>query len=185
MKARYFTGIAVILLGVVLMGLRYNNTEAYNMLMKIVELDSSGQDVSEEVDELREFVFTHMVTAGPVEFTLEGNYNRDVAEAQAAADASIDGSIYEQAAAACDRQGQLTTENAKCVQRYVERRLPGTSENHPEIDKSAYSYTFESPAWAADVPGLALLGAIISLVTATVIYAKYHLTRLVSKNTST
>lgn len=183
MKARYFTGITVILLGVVLLGLRYNNTTAYNMLMKIVELDSGGQDVTEEVEELRDFVFTHMVTAGPVEFTLEGNYERDVAEAQAEADASIDGSIYEQAAAACDREGQLTTENARCVQRYVEERLQGVSGEHPEIDKDAYSYTFESPAWTADMPGLALLGAVVSSLIAVVLYARYHLANLMRKNT--
>lgn len=184
MKARYFLGLAVIMLGMVVIGLRHNDVTAYNMLMKIVQLDASGEDVTDEVDELRDFVFTHMVTAGPVEFTLEGKYSRDVARAQAQADSSIDGSIYQQAAAACDREGQLTTENAGCVQRYVESRLPGSLNEHPEVDEKAYSYTFESPVWTPDLPGLSLLGAILSLLAALFIYVKHRWLRLVRKSTS-
>lgn len=178
MKARYFVGLSVILLGVVVLGLRYNNITAYNMRARLLERDAAGEQVRDEVETaLKEFVYTHMNTS--MNIVLEGAYQRARAEARIAADAAVDSSIYDEAAAACDRRGHLTTDNAQCVSEYVEQRLgPAPDTNLPQ--RNQFSYTFYAPIWTTDLPGLALLGAIISGLIALVLYMRHWLHRTIA-----
>lgn len=173
MKPWHFIGITVVLLGVAILGLRYNNITAYNMRDRLMSEDARGEDVREEVEtELRDFVFSHMNAS--LNIVLNGQYTRDTESAQIDADQSIDSSIYDEAAQSCDREGQLTTENAQCVQDYVQERIDGDF----EVDlpsREAYSYTFHSPAWTYDVPGLALLGAALSALMSLGLYLRKQL----------
>lgn len=174
MKARYFVGISVLLLGLSVLGLRANNVTAGNMLMRLLERDAAGENTDTAVEEIRQFVFTHMNTS--MQFTLDGAYARAVVDMQARIDNSANNKIYIQAAAACDREGQLTTANAECVQNYVEQRLGQAGK--PELpEPKQFSYTFNAPFWANDLPGLALLGALLSGFIAAILYGRGWLRR--------
>lgn len=174
MKARYFVGIGILLLGIAVLGLRSNNTTAGNMLVRLLERDAAGENTDAAVEEIRQFVFTHMNTS--MQLTLEGAYARAVAEVQLEAENSINTSIYTEATVACDREGQLTTANARCVQNYVEQRL-GRSADVKLPEPEQFTYTFNSPIWTNDLPGVALLGALICGLAAATTYIVCYLRR--------
>lgn len=175
MKARYFVALSVLLFGVTILGLRHNNIEAYNMRDKILEKDAAGEKVEQDLQKLQDFVFSRMNASGSggMRIVLEGAYERAVAKAQAEAEQSIDGSVYDAAVEECDREGVTTTQNAECVQNYVEQRLNAADEQINMPDKKQFTYVLHSPKWAADLPGISLLLAIISVILSVVLYLKY------------
>ncbi|MEX0748889.1 MAG: hypothetical protein WD467_02675 [Candidatus Saccharimonadales bacterium] len=179
MKARYFVALTVILLGVAILGLRHNNITANNMKLRLIERDRSGEDVRPEVEgTLRDFVFTHMNAS--INIVLVGEHARASAQAQASTDDTVDGSLYDEAVRVCEEDRGHVTENAQCVLEYVDSRSSEVAEVElPDIKN--FSYTYHSPLWIWDTPGLALFGAVLSTVIALWLYARYHTRRLLHK----
>lgn len=161
LKPGYLLLLAIVLFAVTILGMRYNNVEVNNMKAQILEQDRAGEDVQGRVEgELKDFVFTHM--NADVHIVLEGAYARATAQRQAEIDASVDGSVYEDAEEACDRENLSAQENAECFQDYVASQLDAGDDAQvrmPEL--SEFSYIYYSPIWALDVPGISLLSAII------------------------
>lgn len=176
MKAWYFFALSLILFTVAIFGLRHNDITSFNMKARILEKDAAGENVEQDIEELKQFTSNHMHASR--RFFLKGAYERARTKAQAEADSSIDGSVYEQAQAACDREGQRTTENAECVQNYVQQRLSneGTDVDMPK--KEQFTYVFHSRVWTTDLPGLSIAGGILSLLIGIVLYVKHWWERL-------
>lgn len=181
MKARYFVALSVLLFGVAILGLRHNNIEAYNMRDKIIEKDNSGENVEKDLQELQEYVFSRMNASGPggMRIFLEGTYNRKTAKAEIEAEQATDGSVYDAAAEACDREGVTTVENAECVQNYVEQRSNTSDEQVDTPDKRQFTYVLHSPIWTTDLPGIALLLAVLSVIASVFMYLRYWFSALV------
>lgn len=173
MNPWYFLVLSVILFGVALLGMRHNDLTSFDMKKRIVEKDNAGKDVQQDIEALREYSFTHMNASRS--FVLRGSYERAKTKARAENDNSIDGSVYEAAQAECDREGQRTTENAECVQQYVQQRLSDTDNSVNLPHKRRFSYTFHSPVWTTDIPGISIAASILSLLTGGVIYIKRRL----------
>lgn len=174
MKARYFVALALMFGVVTILGMRYNNITAYEMQAEIMSRDAAGEDVSGELTELEEFVSTHMNASGPsgMRLMLQGSYTRAVEEAQAEAENQVDASIYDEAVAECDREGQLTTDNAECVQNYLSQHI--TEHETAELpQQKQFSYHYYSPLWTPDIAGLSAIAAIVSLLVASVVYIRY------------
>lgn len=182
MKARYFIGLAIVLFSVAIFGLRHNDMTSSDMKTRILEKDAAGENVQKDIKELKQFTFTHMNASRRL--TLRGAYQRARTKAQAEIDSAVDGSVYEAAQAACDREGQRTTENAQCVQEYVQKRLDESGNQVDMPDERQFTYTFHSPVWTTDIPGIAIAGAILSLIVSVVLYGKHLFYRLATKNSS-
>lgn len=182
MKPWYFFAFGIVLFGVAILGLRHNDMTSFDMKTRILKKDAAGEDVQQDIEELKQFTFTHMNASRSL--MLKGAYERARTQAQAEADSSIDGSVYENAQAACDREGQQTTENAQCVQEYVQQRLDESGNQVNMPDEREFTYTFHSPVWTTDIPGIAIAGAIISALVGVFLYIKHTLQHLITKNSS-
>jgi hypothetical protein len=175
MKPGYFFGLAVVLTLCALLALRYNMVTVERMQQEIIERDKTGENVTKDIEELRKFALNH--SQSPVQFTLNGSYDRAVKEAGDRATENQTGKLYEQAQAACDRPGVSSIAQAECVERYVSARLkPGQNPQPyepPALSDPAFNVLIASPAWAPDLAGFLLLGALLSAIVAGVIYLKH------------
>lgn len=174
MKARYFVALALMFGVATILGMRYNNITAYEMQAEVMSRDVAGEDVTQELEELEEFVSTHMNASGPngMRLVLQGSYTRAVEEAQAETEDQVDASVYDEAVAECDREGQLTTDNAECVQNYLSQHI--TEHETAELpQQKQFSYHFYSPLWTPDIAGLSAVAAVSSLLIASVLYIRY------------
>ncbi len=171
-KPGFFLALAIVLFGVVILGMRYNNIAVNDMKMELLRQDRAGEDVREEVEtELKDFAFSRM--NADVQIVLEGAHSRAVSEAELARDATVDGSVYEEAEEACDIEGQTAQENAECFQQFVASQLDDGAETDAHIPQlSEFSYIYYSPIWTFDVPGIALAGAILSTLMAFALYTR-------------
>lgn len=173
MKARYLIIAAVILAVLSIVALRANSLRAAELRSQVLASDSQGQSVTQQLGELRKFVFSHMNAS--TKFELSASYERAVEQARAASQANASGDVYTQAQAACGQEvGTNSVAQVQCVQNYLEQNLQ--SANNPEPlelpDRSLYSYTYLSPSWTADLAGLALLSALVMALGALIIYVR-------------
>jgi hypothetical protein len=175
MKPGYFFGLAVVLTLCALLALRYNMVTVERMQQAIIEKDKTGENVTTDIEELRKFALSHSQSS--VQFTLTGRYERAQQKAEDEAVERQTGKLYEQAQAACDRPGVSSIAQAECVQKYVSARLkPGQNPQPyepPEPSDPEFSVLIASPAWAPDLAGFLLLGALLSAIVAGVIYLKH------------
>lgn len=167
MKARYLFILAVICASTAILGLRVNAQRSLELKNQIIQKDLSGQNTKNDIEQLRQFVFSHMNTS--VEFELVGAYERAVTNSR---QAGVSGELYRQAQTACDRQGVSSVEQAVCVQNYLDKRLVGEGTETDLPPRSQFRYAFAAPAWSADLGGWGILGTIVFLVWAVVIYIK-------------
>jgi hypothetical protein len=181
MKPGYFFWIALIFALLAILGMRNNISSVAEMADNIVQKDRAGIDVKADIDQLSRFVHKH--TNSSVSFELEASYKRDLSLAQEEATENETGKLYQQAQASCDRPGVSSVVQAQCVQSYVNARLkPGQNPVPFQApDKSLYAYSFVSPAWAPDMPGLFLLVSLVSAGISLLIYLK-HLIRFENRN---
>ena len=172
LKPGYILLLAITLFGVTILGMRYNNVEVNNMKAQILEQDRSGEDARGTVEgELKDFVFSRM--NADVHIVLEGAYSRATAQRQAEIDASVDGSIYDEAEQECDRENLSAQENAECFQGYVASQLDDVDRSDIQMPQlGEFSYIYYSPIWTFDLPGASLLGAIIFSVLGFLLYLR-------------
>lgn len=172
-KPVYFFGLAIILAIASMIALRYNMQTAASMRQDVLQKDQAGQDVSQDIQELRQYVLNHAQTS--VSFELTASYERAVKKAENEASETETGRLYQQAQEVCDRQGVSSVAQAQCVQNYVNARLnPGQNPKPFEPpERTDFMYSFASPAWAPDLAGFLLLGALISAIVAFIIYLKH------------
>ena len=175
MKARYFFIFMAILLLVGLFGMRQNNQTAYDMWGDI-HGDTGETAEREDYQALQEYVHNNMNASGPAGMDV---FRRDVYEGaleeyhQAIAEESSSGTVYEDAVAECDREGQSATDNAECVQNYIGARLGDADrQTAAEPNPEDFTTTLHSPRWTPDLAGLSLLGAVLSGLIGAVLYAK-------------
>lgn len=177
MKARYFIVLAFVLLVAGLFGMRQNNINAYEMWSDIHSGDPEELSASsEDYEELERFVHSRMNASGPAGMEVFRqdlysdalqDYEEDVAEQ------SVGGGVYEEAVAECDREGQSPTENAECVQQFVESRLDDEAEIQiAQPDSQDFTAKIYSPRWTPDLAGISLLGAGLSVLVAAFAYIK-------------
>src|SRR5688500_8778649 len=102
MKARYFFIAAIVLALLAIVSLRLNSQRANELKTQVKEKDKAGQAVTDDLQALRSFVFTHMNSS--VKFELTGAYERAAASAQQASQANATGDVYAQAQAACGQE---------------------------------------------------------------------------------
>jgi xanthine/CO dehydrogenase XdhC/CoxF family maturation factor len=178
-KPWQFFLLSIVMFGVAILGLRHNDMTSQDMKARIIKRDLAGKSVQQEREELKRFVYNHMNASRRIE--LRGAYERAQARARVEADNSVDGSVYDQAQAACDRQGQRTRENANCVQNYIQQRLEDSSAGVDMPDKGNFVYEYRSPIWTTDIPGVAIALGILSLLTGSVLYIKHSIQKLVGK----
>jgi hypothetical protein len=167
MKVRnlFIAGVACALLAVIF--LRINAGKAISMRADILRKDQAAQDVTADIEALRQFVFKHMNSS--VRFELTDGYNRAVAAAQTQGLAA-GSQLYAEAQASCDRQGVSSVDQARCVQSYLESRLQPGQSSVPIPQRSTYTYAFVSPSWTPDIAGFLLLVAFGCGLAALVLY---------------
>ena len=164
MKARYLF-VAAIACGVLaIAGLRINSETALDLKTQVIERDRAGQPATEQLEELRQYVFSHMNTTTRVE--LVGSYERAVE----AAARSQNGDVYTQAQATCDQPGVSSVAQAECVQAYLATNPGAGSEAADSVDKTRFVYAFAAPTWSPDLAGFSLLMSIVLALAALVLY---------------
>lgn len=162
MKVRYIF-LASIVFGVLsIVGLRLNAEKALELKNQILVKDNQTQDVKEDLETLRQYIFSHMNSSTKVE--LVASYNRAVESAKA----GQGNGVYNEAQAACDQRGVSSVAQAQCVQEYLVSR--GTVAD-PVVDKTPYIYSFASPSWSFDLAGVSLLLSIMLALISLVVYA--------------
>src|SRR3989338_7873002 len=100
MRARYFIILAVGTGLIAIVGLRANATQSLNLRNAVTSADIAGESVTAPINQLRDFVFSHMNSS--VRFELTDSYRRAVEKAWAG---SVDPAVYATAQATCDRPG--------------------------------------------------------------------------------
>lgn len=166
MKARYWLGLAILSAGLAILGLRVNAQQSLELKNRIIEQDLAGANVEVQIEQLRQFVFSHMNSS--VEFELLGAYQRTVTAAE---QAGVSGELYAQAQAQCDRQGDSSVVQAQCVQTFLEQRVnPAISTVRPL--RSQFSYAFAAPSWSPDLAGWGILGALVALIGGVIAYIR-------------
>lgn len=177
MKVRYFVVLALVLFIIGLFGMRQNNIAAYEMWRDIhTEGPEELSAGVEDYEELEGFVHSRMNASGPagMEVFRQDLYKDALQDYEdAIAEQSAGSGVYEEAVAECDREGQSATENAECVQQFVESRLDGGDGLQiAQPYTQDFTVKIHSPRWTPDVAGIALLGAGLSLLVAVVAYIK-------------
>lgn len=169
MKARYVFIIAIIFALTSIVALRFNNKKALVLAKQVRDKDALGVDVKQDLTKLQQFVIKHMNSSVKVE--LSASYERAVNKAKAG-NVDVNGDLYAEAQAACDRQGVSSVAQAQCVQEYLNARVsPGqnaTPTQPPE--RSKFVYAFAAPTWTPDIAGFSLLGCLIFGLAGILIY---------------
>src|SRR4051812_4418793 len=99
MKTLYLFGLGIVVALLALGLIAHNHSSARNQATQLVQQDSAGQDESQAVDKLRQFVGHHM--GASVSFMLNGAYDRQQQMAQTDSQPQTSGDVYRQAQAAC------------------------------------------------------------------------------------
>lgn len=169
MKARYLFIIAIIFALIAVVGLRFNNKKALVLAKQIRDKDALAVDVKNDLSKLQEFVTKHMNSTVKIELT--SSYERAVEKAKVG-DTDVNGDLYAQAQAACDRQGIGSVAQAQCVQEYLNARVsPGQNAGTtPPPERSAFTYAFAAPNWTPDIAGFSILGSLVFGLSAVVVY---------------
>lgn len=169
MKARYIFILAVIFALIAIVALRFNNKKAEAMAQQIHAKDALNVDVKNDIVKLQQFSVKHM--NGSVKLELTASFKR-AEEAAKAGNLNVDGAIYAEAQAACDRQGVGSVAQAQCVQEYLSTRVsPNQSTpTNSAPNKSQYIYAFSSPTWTPDIAGFSLLASLALGLTALGVY---------------
>lgn len=130
----------------------------------IVQQDSAGQDVSQAIGQLRQFVAGHMGSS--VSFILNGAYERQQQTAQAAAQPQTSGDVYQQAQAAC-ASIKIAVQQAQCNQNYLNSHLQAAAPTPVTAPNQAdFSYVLVAPVWTPDAAGILLALSVLALLVA-------------------
>lgn len=169
MKARYIFIIAIIFALISIVALRFNNKKAAVLAKQVRDKDTLAVDVRNDLTKLQQFVVKHMNSSVKVE--LSSSYERAVSKAKLG-NIDVNGDLYAQAQAACDRQGVGSVAQAQCVQEYLNARVnPGQSNQPAQLpERSSFTYAFAAPNWTPDIAGFSLLAAVIFGLAGLLVY---------------
>jgi hypothetical protein len=166
--------LLVIIFGLIISGaasvyaLRNNNLKMAQLRQAVYAVDANDGDVATALNDLRQFIYTHMNTklrngsSSEPPIQLVDSFNRMVSAEQArltAINASAN-QVYVDAQKQCEVAGVPLTVRAQCMQDYVSANGHGIPQlNLP--DKSFYTFDFVSPTWSPDLAGWSIIVAII------------------------
>ncbi|HEY5549731.1 MAG TPA: hypothetical protein VIK37_00790 [Candidatus Saccharimonadales bacterium] len=166
--------------------LRQNNLTMVKLRDKVYEVDKNGGDVNAALNDLRQYVYSHMNTnlssgnnAIKPPIQLRYTYERLVTEAEKEAN-DID--LYTEAANYCQERIPASVSisgrsRISCVQDYI---LSHGGQRAEKIPTALYQFDFVSPSWSPDFAGWSLiLTAVLFLVfVAKIFYDKILGTQL-------
>ena len=147
--------------------LRDNNLRMLELKQAVYVADEQNGDIEAALQNLRDFVTTHMNTqmrspdASEPPIQLVNQFNR-LLQAEQARLASQDASqVYRAAQLACESGAIPLTARAQCIQEYVIANGGQISESSLP-PKELYTFDFASPRWSFDLAGVAIVLAVLS-----------------------
>ena len=164
-KVGIFGGLSAVSGALYVIGMIQNGNGAVKRFEVLKAADQSGADVTEALQELRGYIYSHMNTeiGGPngiyPPIQLSGTYQRLV-EAEQKRVKDINDQLYTEAQAYCEatgNQGYSGRNRIECQEKYVDENgaKPQT------IQEDFYKYDFVAPRWSPDLAGFSLLATII------------------------
>jgi hypothetical protein len=141
-----------------------NSSTAHKTVTEIQNTDTAGGTVGTQLTDLKNYTKSHV--GASVKFTLNGSYNRALAQAQAAtaAQSSASSALYAAAQRACSGHTDSITQ-ANCNTAYIQAHETAVNlAPIPTPKLTDYQYSFNSPFWAPDLAGAFFLGAAVALV---------------------
>jgi hypothetical protein len=165
-KPYYFFIVLVITTSVCVLSLRSNNEHMGQLREKVFAADQSGNGVPEALNNLRNYVNSHMNTslsAGntsvypPIQ--LQYTYQRLVSQ-QSSQSSSNQANVYHDAQVYCQQQNSSSFSGRTripCVQAYI------TSHGQSPIPQGLFEFDFQSPGWSPDLAGWSMLVSIFIL----------------------
>lgn len=161
--AWYFLIIAMIFLGLAIIGLRQNYSTMVELREAVYESDEQNGDTEKPLQELRSFVHGHMNTnlssgsnAIKPPIQLKARYNRLVTAEEERVKAT-NAEVTVAAENICGQRfpaGGFNAPRVACIQEYVQANAlkPNT------VPDALYKFDFISPRWSPDLAGWSLLG---------------------------
>jgi len=163
-KLRYWQFLLLLLISLPITAylLRQNNLRMVELTKAVVAIDeeSSGdiEQIEPSLEELRDFVGSHMNTTMLAPVQLQYRYNAVVDElvnVQEKTDTEYRRKVYKKAQIKC--QAVLQSIRVPCIQDYVASQ-PGVDPiNVPPVE--LFSYEFGSPDWSPDLAGFSVLAS--------------------------
>ncbi|GAC1369221.1 MAG: hypothetical protein NVSMB39_0770 [Candidatus Saccharimonadales bacterium] len=158
-------------------GIFYRASSAHTARLQadeIVKTDTAGGDTALAIESLKNFAALHMGASAT--FTLQGSYDRALAQSKAAvaAPSSTNSQVYADAQRACAGKSDSITQ-AKCNEAYISAHLtPATPAPAPVAEPKLADYrrSVKSPLWTPDLAGALLLGAAVAALAALIFRGK-------------
>ncbi len=160
MSKRLLLVFAVLLAAAGFYARYYNHQQAQALVKTVQEADSAGQDTTQQVKTLNDYVKSHM--GATVTYRLDSGYKRAQDQARAAATAqAANAKIYADAQRACSSKKDSIS-LAKCNQDYLAKHLVNLPNPTPvpEPRLADYQPTVTAPLWTPDLAGALLLAAL-------------------------
>lgn len=148
--------------------LRANNLKMVQLRQAVYTADQQAGDVNGALNDLRQFVFSHMNTnlsAGsnsnepPIQLVY--SFNRSVAAARSALSAvgSAD-QIYTAAQGQCEQSSVPLNAKAQCIENYISAHGKGIAQLVLP-PKGDFTYDFVSPVWSPDLAGWSIVATFV------------------------
>ena len=164
-KVGIFGGLTAVSGALFVVGMVQNGDGAVERYNALKAADEAGGDVSETLNDLRSFIYTHMNTEiggengiyPPIQ--LSGTYDRLLA-AEEKRVKDINDNLYSEAQAYCEangNQGFSGRNRIDCINGYIDQN----GAKPREIESSLYKYDFVAPRWSPDLAGFSLLASIL------------------------
>jgi hypothetical protein len=140
--------------------LRQNSLGLEPKVTAVIAADEAGTGIEEAVQDLGNYITSHMNANLENPVQLAASYNRAVQDELERAQATSNGSVYRQAQAECEVRSVPLSVRAQCIQDYVLNNASPGQDPATELvfpDRALYTYDFVSPAWSPDRAGFAVL----------------------------
>ncbi len=161
------------------LALRANNQQMIKLREAVYTADKSGSSVEQALDQLRQYVYSHMNTnlasggnaiRPPIQlqYTYERLMSAEEAKTQAA-----NSKIYTEAQEYCQAQipaGVSGRGRVPCVQDYVTSHGVKVTSIPPAL----YQFDFLSPTWSPDLAGWSLITSLLLLILSIVGYIRHR-----------
>lgn len=181
---KVFLGLFLLSAIVCVLALRGNNQNMIELRDVVYEADKNSGDVSTALNNLRQYVHSHMNTdlssggnAIKPPIQLKYTYERLHAAEKQRVD-SVNERIYTEAQAHCERQDPASFSGGSrvpCIEEYVSRN--GAQPN--VVPAALYQFDFISPAWSPDMAGWSLVLSIIFFIS---FVSSFAVEKLVKQN---
>lgn len=164
-----FLGLTLLFGITAVFSLRANNQQMIELRQAVLDADEQDGDIEGTLNELREYVYTHMNTnlsAGnnPIKppIQLKHHYER-LQKAEQARVGATNEKLLNDAQNYCEKLfpgGVGDDGTVPCIKEFMEIR----GAKFKEIPKEAYMFDFVSPSWSPDLAGWSLVVAFLSSV---------------------